>query len=627
MIAARLRLARERFLREGDAHVALAVLPSPDYDVATFNLSSAELAGYLRHMHPELRDRGVHFIEPDVALSRSEGLARSVDYCLEALRRIKPHVLGISAKIGSHGYLLELLAALRREPWTDSCVLLVGNVLATFSHDVFSERHPEALFVIGDGEQALETVYRSLKDESIRLEDIPNAAYRLDGELRTTPRRMLDHARVDWLPAFDMLDTAIERQADIIVRATTGCPASCTFCSIKAINLETQETGRLKDMGWESYPPGRTARVFALLQSRGVRHVNLADDEFGNMDFRFIEAFADVLLAQGNEITFNVSMRLDAFWSPGMSAEETDSRRRVLRKIARAGMKQLFVGAESGSPSQLRRYGKGYPVEVNYRTVEILLEEGIQPCLGFIPFDVFVTRAEIEANLAFLETKVGGRALYELVASPVNVMRVQRATPYERLLQRRGLLRGLEDNLTFYRVEFVDPRMGAVALAGQDWFREILSLRYPTIQLYRMSATSHNFDAVSHRRSEAVIRALHRLDVEYIRALLAVFDGEAEPTEMLDPGRNPLVNGFAGLEQARAVWAESARGAASVFAAVTRVFRDKRLPLEMEMRELLDEAYQPQAKSVASWLPPPRAALLGAQGFHRRQPRGLESRE
>jgi len=602
VIAERFSRARRRYRREDGARIALVVLPSPDYDVATFNLSSAELAGYLRHEHPELRD-GIHFIEPDIVLSRTESLTRSAGYCLEALRRIQPHILGVSAKIGSHRHLLDLLEALREEPWAQSCVLIVGNVLSTFSHDVFSERHPEALYAVGDGELALEAAYRALKDEAVRLEDIPSVAYRKEGELKCTPRRMLDHARVSWLPALDMLDTAIERKADIVVRATTGCPASCTFCSIKAVNLESQPTGRLQDMGWESYPPARTARLFALLQERGVRHVNLADDEFGNTDFRFIEMFADLLIAQNNAITFNVSMRLDAFWSPAMPAAEVARRRGILRKISRAGLQHLFVGAESGSASQLRRYGKGYPLEVNERTIDILLEENIQPCLGFIPFDAFVTRAELEANLKFLETLVGGRALFELVASPINVMRVQRATPYERLLQRRGLLRGLEDNLTFHQVEFADPRMGAVALAGQEWFREVLSLRYPIIQLYRMSQTSHAFDPASHRRSRTAIRALHQLDVGYVRAMLAVFDGDIEPAEMRDCAANPLVNGFAGLQRAREIWAESARKAEPAFAAITLGFRQKRAPLELEMRGLLDEAYSCEAETE-----PPRNA-------------------
>ena len=599
MIQERFARASERFQAEGAARLALVVLPSPDYDVASFNLSSAELVGYLRHVHPELEE-GICFIEPDVVLSRTESLSRSVDYCLEALRLIKPHILGISAKIGSHAHLLGLMGALRTEPWAQGCVLIVGNVLSTFSHDVFSKRHPEALYAVGDGELMLEGVYAALKRGRLELEDIPNAAFRCDGELRRTARRTLDCAGVDWLPALDMLETAIARRADIIVRATTGCPASCTFCSIKAINLETQDSGRLKDIGWRSYPPRRTARLFSLLQQRGVRHVNLADDEFANTDFRFMEAFAELLIAQGNAITFNVSMRLDGLWGSTLSARELAYRRRVLRRLSLAGLKQLFVGAESGTQSQLRRYGKGYAVEVNRRAIGILLEEGILPCVGFIAFDAFVTRAEALANLRFLESEVGGRPLYEFVPSPINVMRVQRNTPYERLLERRGLLRGLEENLTFYRVEFADPRMGAVALVAQDWFRELLPLRYPLIQLYRMSETSHSFDPVSHRRCKAAIAAMHALDIGFVRELLAVFEADEDPAEMRDLDRNPLVGGFPGLDEARLAWAASARRAAPLFVDLLRLFREKREPIEVEMRAILEQAYnEPQTADEA----------------------------
>lgn len=538
--------------------VALVVLPSPDYDVPSFNLGTAELAGYLRHRRPAMRD-SIHFIEPDLLLSRTGRLGDSLSYCLDALRKLKPDVIGLSAKIGAQENLSALLTALQSESWADESVLICGNVLSTFSHDVLSERHPDVLYGVSDGELALDGLCGLLLGETQSLEEVPNIAFRRNGTLHLTPRRVLDHPSQHWLPALDMLDTAIAHKADIIFRATTGCPAFCTFCSIKAINLETRDSGRPRDVGWQSYPPQRTARLFALAQERGADYINLADDEFGNTDFDFIEAFADLLIAQGNRIRFNVSMRLDAFWTPAMPAELVARRRAVLGKLKRAGLSQMFVGAESGSVSQLRRYGKGYPLEVNTRAVEILLREQIQPCLGFITFDALISRKELEDNLAFLERTICGVPVYEMVASPLNVMHVQRATPYERHVRNKGLIGELEANLTFYRFRFENPELGRVAELAQDWFREILALRYPIIQLYRMSQGRSLFGRDSHDRSRECVAAMHKLDIALVRALLAAPDEDAVSEALRD-------------------------------------FRLRRLPIEAGMRAVLAAAYSDKGR-------------------------------
>jgi hypothetical protein len=271
-----------------------------------------------------------------------------------------------------------------------------------------------------------------------------------------------------------------------------------------------------------------------------------------------------------------------------MASEEVERRGKVLEKLLRAGLDSVFAGAESGSPSQLRRYGKGYPVEVNLRSLELLLRHGVKLHMGFIPFDQFVTRKEVEENLSFLETVVAGYPVYRHVTSPINVMRVQRGTPYESLMRRAGLLGELEDNLSFYQSRFVDARMEAVAQTAKRWYEEIQDTRYPLSQLRR-------YAAVGAERAQELLDELHQVDIALVRALLSVFP-EDEQEKQFPQG---FMRRSTELDAASAVWVQTARLSQPALEAVVSDFRQRRAPIEAEMKELLLMIYGREKSAAA----------------------------
>jgi hypothetical protein len=577
--------------------VALAVIPSPEYDVPVFNLCSAELAGYLRYQNPDVTH--IDFLEPDILFSRTDQLEHAPEWIVEQLNSTRPHVIGLSAKIGSTHNLIATLELLALEHWAAEAVIVVGNVLSTFSHDQLADRFPHVLFAVGDGEIALDRIYKAVRSGSADIADIPNLVYRkADGALHTTRKELLVHAEQHWLPAFDSLELTRRKQGDIVIRATTGCSAHCTFCSIRELNLFSDGRGVTRKAGWRSYPPERTAAQLRFLESQGVLRVNFADDEFGNVDFDFLDRLSDLLIEQNNQVRFNVSMRLDAFWTPSMPAQEHERRKTVLRKLTRAGLDSIFAGAESGSPSQLKRYGKGYPVEVNRHSLDFLLRENVKVHVGYIPFDQFVNRYEVAENLAFLETPVGPGPLYRYVTSPINVMRVQRGTPYEGLMRRAGLLGDLEANLSFYESRFVDPRMEAIATLARDWYTEIQDLRYPLSQLRRYAENNPLFVVGGAERSEELLDRMHQLDIELVRALLAVF-----PEDEFDHkfrGTPAFLQKHPELPAATDKWRIDLRQSELKLQSVLTQFRARLEPLAAEMRSFLLCAYGRERTSAAA---------------------------
>ena len=95
------------------------------------------------------------------------------------------------------------------------------------------------------------------------------------------------------------------------------------------------------------------------------------------------------------------------------------------------GLKDLFVGLESGCEGQLRRYNKCTSVNINLLTInkiKTLEEMGLSIDVGFIFFDYYMTPDDIEENIRFIENN----KLYMLSSSLIKPIRIQ---PYTKAFE------------------------------------------------------------------------------------------------------------------------------------------------------------------------------------------------
>jgi hypothetical protein len=86
-----------------------------------------------------------------------------------------------------------------------------------------------------------------------------------------------------------------------------------------------------------------------------------------------------------------------------MSLEWHSGRMYMWHLLKRAGLARLFIGVESGSTSQLKRYGKGITPEQSIMALRILSSLGIEIRIGFVMFDPLMTFQELNENVEFLE--------------------------------------------------------------------------------------------------------------------------------------------------------------------------------------------------------------------------------
>jgi hypothetical protein len=188
------------------------------------------------------------------------------------------------------------------------------------------------------------------------------------------------------------------------------------------------------------------------------------------------ERFARELMAIRDEIgepitISHVSVRTDTIYRSGEPIRN-QRRREVWELLYEAGLCGVYLGIESGSPRQLRRYCKGATVEENLQAMQIMREIGLDVEVGFIFFDPLANLDDLEQNLDFI-SKTG---LYKTSSRLFGSLRVQSCTPYYRVAQKRDLVGKLCSDTLIHDSRFQDPDVAFVEETFSRWEAATLKL-------------------------------------------------------------------------------------------------------------------------------------------------------
>lgn len=466
---------------ETKTRVLLVNLRSVEYPVVSLPLALPTLGGTLKEVFGE--DCAVSYFDRQVDTWSDFGL-RVPDF--------RPDVVGISAQFGSVADLSECLRVL--DKLGSTALRVVGNVLGTYAAEELVRRHDGVLCCTGRGEESLVRLVEWLRGTSAEpsLATVPNMVY-VDGAggVQHTPSTSVPDscvAPVDWdgyAAAYDF-----RRYDEVWVEGSRGCPqkrnnVGCIYCAI------LPEAG---SRDWRPRPGDLVMTDLAALARHGVQHVRFADEEFmANQPARAME-FAHAFRALRNDLepsfalpTFDVAMRVDDVIRPNpahdrprhhrvndaivlLSANEL--RRLALRELQDAGLRQVYLGVESGSAAQLRRMRKGVTPEGNQMALQVLRSLRLQAACGWIMFDPFLSSAsDLLENIAFIERNdLIPRALTDtFLTSPINTMRVLVGTPLKDQVAQAGLLRGLMANLLEHDFAYQNPAIGQLVNSLHAW--------------------------------------------------------------------------------------------------------------------------------------------------------------
>ena len=282
-----------------------------------------------------------------VTLLDMQGLLMDSEALVERLKAERPQLVGITAMTPTLPAALKV-ARLARAVLPEAHIVLGGVHPTLDPESVLAE--PAVDFVVrGEGEEAFARLLEALEGRGA-LAEVPGLCYRLEGGLRIAERAP-PIADLAGLPPADYDAFPVERYIEhnrvlrgirgISMIVSRGCPYSCTFCAVQ------QTMGRK----WRFKPAAQVvAEVEALRDAHGIEGVWFKDSIF-NLKPSWTREFCDLMIEREVGVQWQALTRINLL----------DDAELALMK--RAGLTQIDLGIESGSPKTLKRLDKRITVE------------------------------------------------------------------------------------------------------------------------------------------------------------------------------------------------------------------------------------------------------------------------
>ncbi|MCQ4575254.1 MAG: B12-binding domain-containing radical SAM protein [Candidatus Brocadiales bacterium] len=345
----------------------------------------------------------------------------------------------------------------------------------TFSYDNILKQFPFIDSVaIGEAEFTLLELSKSLLDDPApeTLGQIEGLAFaRIDaatGERRIIKNRpRVLNTELDGLPFPDRSDMWPHEKRGITtyVLGSRGCYGHCTFCYINPFytnNTSASWRGRSAENVFQE--------IKTLYRDRGIRDFYFADANFfgpGRDGKQRASQLAGLIIKDSLKIRFGIECRAN------------DVEEQSLSRLVDAGLREVFLGIESGCQHVLNRFKKGVSIGANEGAVKTLRRLGIEPTLGFIMFHPGSTLADVRENFEFLRK-------LELLRTPAVTAHILhhgqtffRGTPdFQRVIE---LPQTTAEPLTGYEAfcEFSDPKVAAFSEAAVSLCRGVLDMLQP----------------------------------------------------------------------------------------------------------------------------------------------------
>jgi hypothetical protein len=496
-------------------------------------------------------------------------------HLVTTLTHQQPNVIGVSVNFGQWNLCEEVATCLKNLEYDG--IVILGNILAAKSPREFADLfYPIPTRVATSlGEIPLETLCENIIQG--------RAGHAVDGLIEPRRRAQLMVRSTQSLkPEFVFPDDGVtssilNARGQLSLETSIGCNyGKCTFCPRDH-----------RGDGWNRLSVSSIVsalRRIASLSRLARPVVSFVDEEFfGAEGLSEVQSgsTARTLL----ETCFQEGIRCEIY----TRAEQLFSRARSLPwNLQRASLlaryrsciDRVFIGVESGSSSQLKRYGKGQtPVSI-VDALRIGSVLGVPMEFGFITFDPLLTPTEFIENLRFLqrrdvflhranEAEISGLIsayfshkepgefqqvpLFSRVAYLATELEVLIGSSYARMLMQShpSLLTGRTDpNFARLTVRYADMRIASIAGICRCWTEGMFHAVYRERMKLRSEVRS---GACSSQRFLSVYRTM---SINLLQLLSSVYlgeppDGEASASTTADvPTRDlPLNNWLPVLER------------------------------------------------------------------------------
>jgi hypothetical protein len=488
----------------------------------------------------------------------------SVQDIIDEALRFRPALFGMSVSFGQKyvAYaILEELYAAKQAGLIDPLVVL-GNIIPASFPKEFIERYPDLVVACAEGELTILGLAEYISGKRA-LADVPSIAYLDDGSNIRVNSKVSVPVETIPLPALDNIIDLSRSRGALTLEISRGCQWNvCTFCPRDH-----------KSSVWKTFSTPQILEQFANLRKvcdhfNLKKHIFLADEEFvGGMDDGLeterVAEIAKGMISQNTGMKFDTEARIDQVYNPKLDEDWHVKRMEMWHLCRQAGLERLFLGVESGSDMQLRRYGKGIKAEHSVIAIRILSALGIPLRFGFITFDqLMVGLRELKENIAFLERtdafmkkvdvgSYGYKKLFELLVNDKDfiaehsmnkpiyagvsymlaTMEVLINSSYKTMLKHAesqyGKLLVIDEdhpdtNMGRLKVDFVDDLVKDISDSSQKWIDRHFGLAYAVKSLFKVAPEEEG------KYLMGWMVAYRRASLFLAKAVIYVFDGETQ---------------------------------------------------------------------------------------------------
>lgn len=290
-------------------------------------------------------------------------------YLTKQLTRLAPDIVGLSAMSWQWDTCCRIIRLIKR--LRPNAKIVVGGYHATLMTQEIT-KSPEGnlidFIIQGEGETAFKRLVEAL-DGQDAFHDIPSLTYRDEDEFITNPMGELqdlsqlkppirDKRRLTW--GYHVVNMKAE-----VLETSRGCTRSCNFCSMKHMYGRTFRT----------YPIDRViADLDDIYYNKKTRLAFIVDDNLV-LDTDRVIRLCDAIIQRGYR-RLKLVVQADSLT---MATNEE-----MIRKMAQAGFKSVFLGIENVSKKNLAMAGKGNIVEYSRKAVALCQKHGLMVIGGLI---------------------------------------------------------------------------------------------------------------------------------------------------------------------------------------------------------------------------------------------------
>lgn len=420
-------------------------------------------------------------------------------------------IIGISSKIGSFDLIKKLIKYIQSSfPET---VICIGDIYGTYAYEQILEWNQQVICMIGEGEDSIPALINAVsiyrRNYRLALPHIKSIAY-YDSGIRINERAPVFDVTTARMPLRSLLPEIIKKNGIAHLEGSRGCIyGRCSFCGV------VQKYGSHE---WRPFPEAHIYRELISLSDAGIISPYFTDEDFFGNDIERVFRIANEIIKlklKGTinpELNFYFNMRVDSVVGNGHGGGQQSLE--ALKLLKKAGLREVFIGVESGSVNQIGRYKKNNQQSKSIRAVMILNSLSIDADIGFILFDPFMSLDDLENNLDFI-AQAGIGANYSRLAKK---LRVEPLTPFAKEHNNSlNISHSLDMNSVSFPYTFIDDRVEWVYRVFSAWEKEDLDFIYNLQSFCRGEVPNED----ERRRAKNIISMYRSLDQALLRKLTA----------------------------------------------------------------------------------------------------------